>query len=40
MVQPYIYIGKGDCVDYKDEKSITTTLRLENPLSKDMYRTY
>ncbi|MBC2852577.1 DEAD/DEAH box helicase [Cetobacterium sp. 2G large] len=37
VVQPYIYIGKGDCVDYKDEKPITTTLRLENPLSKDIY---
>ena len=37
MVQPYIYIVKGDCVDYKDEKSITTTLKLENPLSKDIY---
>lgn len=37
VVQPYIYIGKGDCVDYKDEKPITTTLRLENPLSKEIY---
>lgn len=37
VVQPYIYIGKGNCVDYKDEKPITTTLRLENPLSKEIY---
>lgn len=37
VVQPYIYIGKGDCVDYKNEKPITTTLKLENPLSKDIY---
>ncbi|MHA4985015.1 DUF3427 domain-containing protein [Cetobacterium somerae] len=37
VVQPYIYIGKGDCVDYKNEKPITTTLKLENPFSKDIY---
>ncbi|MGL5657462.1 MAG: DEAD/DEAH box helicase [Cetobacterium sp.] len=37
VVQPYIYIGKGDCVDYKNEKPITTTLKLENPLSKEIY---
>ncbi|MGL5278314.1 MAG: DEAD/DEAH box helicase [Cetobacterium sp.] len=37
VVQPYIYIGKGDCVDYRNEKPITTTLKLENPLSKEIY---
>lgn len=37
IVQPYIYIGKGDCVDYKNEKPITITLKLENPLSKEIY---
>ncbi len=37
VVQPYIYIGKGDCVNYKGEKPITTTLKLENPLSKEVY---
>lgn len=37
VVQPYIYIGKGDCIAYKGSKPITTTLKLENPLSKDIY---
>lgn len=37
IVQPYIYIGKGDCISYKGSKPITTTLKLENPLSKDIY---
>ena len=37
VVQPYIYIGKGDCIAYKGSKPITTTLKLENPLSKAIY---
>lgn len=36
-IQPYIYIGKGDTVDYSGEKPIRTKLKLENPLSKEMY---
>ncbi|MEG0562291.1 MAG: DUF3427 domain-containing protein [Cetobacterium sp.] len=37
VVQPYIYIGKGDCIAYSGTKPITTTLKLENPLSKEIY---
>ncbi|MGL4788491.1 MAG: DUF3427 domain-containing protein, partial [Cetobacterium sp.] len=36
-IQPYIYIGKGNTVDYSGEKPIRTKLKLENPLSKEMY---
>lgn len=37
VVQPYIYIGKGYCVSYSGSKPITTTLKLDNPLSKEIY---
>ncbi|MGL6098840.1 MAG: DUF3427 domain-containing protein, partial [Fusobacteriaceae bacterium] len=36
-IQQYIYIGKGDTVEYSGSKPIRTKLKLETPLSKEMY---
>lgn len=37
MAQPYIYIGKGDTVDFKDEKPITVKLKLHNKIPENLY---
>lgn len=36
-VQPYIYIGKGNTIDFKGEKPITVTLSLENRIPESLY---
>ncbi|MGL5989383.1 DEAD/DEAH box helicase [Cetobacterium sp.] len=36
-IQQYIYIGKGDTVNYSGTKPIQTKLKLETPLSKEIY---
>lgn len=36
-VQPYIYIGKGDTIDFKGEKPITVKLRLQNKIPENIY---
>lgn len=36
-VQPYIYIGKGDTVEFEGEKPITIKLKLENKISENLY---
>lgn len=36
-VQPYIYIGKGDTVEFEGEKPITVKLKLQNKISENLY---
>ncbi len=38
--QPYIYIGKGDTVEYKGEKPITVKLKLQNEVPTKIYREF
>ncbi|WP_375090091.1 DUF3427 domain-containing protein [Peribacillus sp. RS7] len=35
--EPYIYIGKGNTVDYEGEKPITVTMELENEVPASLY---
>lgn len=35
--QPYIYIGKGDTVEYEGEKPITVKIELENEIPAKLY---
>ncbi|KGM98067.1 DEAD/DEAH box helicase [Clostridium botulinum] len=37
IVQPYIYIGKGDVEEFYGEKPITTILKLENKVPHGIY---
>ncbi len=37
VVQPYIYIGKGDTVHYEGEKPITVLIKLENIIPVALY---
>lgn len=37
VLQPFIYIGKGDTVDYSGEKPITVKIQLENQMPVDLY---
>ena len=37
IVQPYIYIGKGDVEEFYGEKPITTILKLENKVPNGIY---
>lgn len=37
VVQPYIYIGKGDTVKYEGEKPITVLLKLQNHMPVSLY---
>ncbi|MDO5010890.1 MAG: DUF3427 domain-containing protein, partial [Intestinibacter bartlettii] len=39
-VQPYIYIGKGDTVEYEGEKPITMKIKLNNELPSKIYREF
>ncbi len=36
-VQPYIYIGKGDTVEFQGEKPITVKLKLQNKIPENLY---
>lgn len=36
-VQPYIYIGKGDTIEFKGEKPITVKLKLQNKIPENLY---
>jgi superfamily II DNA or RNA helicase len=36
-VQPFIYLGLANCVEYKENKPIKTVLKLENSLSDNLY---
>ncbi|MCP8615943.1 DEAD/DEAH box helicase [Salirhabdus salicampi] len=36
-VEPYIYIGKGNTVEFEGEKPITVKLKLENELPENLY---
>lgn len=38
--QPYIYIGKGDVVEYEGEKPITVKLKLQNEVPTKIYREF
>lgn len=38
--QPYIYIGKGDTVEYEGEKPITVKLKLQNEVPAKIYREF
>ncbi|MBN9646939.1 DEAD/DEAH box helicase [Terrisporobacter glycolicus] len=38
--QPYIYIGKGDTVEYEGEKPITVKLKLRNEVPTKIYREF
>lgn len=38
--QPYIYIGKGDTVEYEGEKPITVKLKLQNEVPTKVYREF
>jgi len=35
--QSYIYIGKGDVIEYKEEKPITVIMKLENEMPAGVY---
>ncbi|WP_327078014.1 DUF3427 domain-containing protein [Peribacillus frigoritolerans] len=35
--EPYIYIGKGNTVEYEGEKPITVTMELENEVPASLY---
>ncbi|AGY77722.1 DEAD/DEAH box helicase [Clostridium autoethanogenum] len=37
IVQSYIYIGKGDVVEYEGEKPITVKIKLQNEISVNLY---
>ncbi|AEB76001.1 DNA repair helicase [Clostridium botulinum] len=37
IVQPYIYIGKGDVAEFYGEKPVTTILKLENKVPHGIY---
>ena len=37
IVQPYIYIGKGDVVEYHGEKPITVKMKFKNTESVSLY---
>lgn len=37
VVEPYIYIGKGDVTDYEGEKPITVIMKLEKEMPVDLY---
>ena len=39
-VQPYIYIGKGDTVEYEGEKPITMKIKLHNDVPSKIYREF
>lgn len=36
-VQPYIYIGKANTIDFEGEKPITVRFKLENKISESLY---
>lgn len=38
--EPYIYIGKGDTVEYEWEKPITVKLKLEHEVPASIYREF
>lgn len=38
--QPYIYIGKGDTIEFKDEKPITMTIKLHHEVPVKIYREF
>lgn len=38
--QPYIYIGKGDTVEYEGEKPITVKLKLQSEVPTKIYREF
>ncbi|MEG2539957.1 MAG: DUF3427 domain-containing protein, partial [Clostridium sp.] len=37
VVEPYIYIGKGDTIEYSGEKPITVKLKLHNIMPSGLY---
>lgn len=37
VVEPYIYIGKGDVVEYEGDKPITAKMKLENEVPVSIY---
>lgn len=36
-VEPYIYIGKGDIVEFEGERPITVKMKLQNRIPEDLY---
>jgi len=40
VVQPYIYIGKGNTVEYSGEKPITIKIKLDNIATVSLYREF
>ncbi|WP_244835049.1 DEAD/DEAH box helicase [Clostridium sp. BJN0001] len=40
IVQPYIYIGKGDVVEYFGEKPITVKIKLQNKIPTSLYEDF
>ncbi|MHC6180919.1 DEAD/DEAH box helicase [Clostridium sp. JNZ X4-2] len=39
-VQPYIYIGKGNVIEYQEEKPITVKIKLENQVPFGLYNEF
>jgi hypothetical protein len=35
--EPFIYIGRGDAVEYKGDKPITVKLKLEHEIPANLY---
>lgn len=40
LVQPYIYIGKGNVIEYQGEKPITVKIKLENQVPFGLYNEF
>jgi len=40
LVQPYIYIGKGNVIEYQEEKPITIKIKLENQVPFGLYNEF
>lgn len=36
-IEPYVYIGEGDCISYEGEQPITCILKLENEVPANVY---
>nr|WP_278382167.1 DEAD/DEAH box helicase [Clostridium tyrobutyricum] len=40
IVQPYIYIGKGNAIEYNGERPITVKIKLKNKIPSELYNEF
>ncbi|MFJ7974412.1 DUF3427 domain-containing protein [Peribacillus sp. NPDC096379] len=38
--EPFIYIGKGNAVEYEGEKPITVKIKLEHEIPENLYKEF